>query len=157
MSLQTAKKYLAKYNKSEHVLEFNVSSATVILAAQAIGTTEARIAKTLAFNLGGDIAQTVLIVTAGDVKVDNKKFKEFFAVKAKMLKTEELLIKVGHEVGGVCPFGVNAGVEVYLDESLKRFTSVFPACGSVNSAIEMRPDELFNISCAKAWVDLTTT
>ena len=132
-------------------LEFDVSSATVELAAKAIGVEGARIAKTLSFKTPEGC---MLILAAGDARVDNHKFKERFHMKARMLTADEVLELVGHPVGGVCPFGCNEGVPVYLDESLKRFETVFPAVGSANSAIELNLDELFRYSKAIEWVDV---
>ena len=132
-------------------LEFPVSSATVELAAQALGCEPGRIAKTLSFLVG---ARAVLIVAAGDAKVDNHKYKAQFGVKAKMLSADEVTDLVGHAVGGVCPFAVNEGVTVYLDESLKRFDTVYPACGSSNSAIELTIPELEQYSGFAGWIDV---
>ncbi len=133
------------------MLEFPVSSATVELAAQALGCEPGRIAKTLSFLVG---ARAVLIVAAGDAKVDNHKYKAQFGVKAKMLSADEVTELVGHAVGGVCPFAVNEGVTVYLDESLKRFDTVYPACGSSNSAIELTIPELERYSGFAGWIDV---
>ena len=135
----------------DRVLEFDVSSATVELAAKAVGVEGARIAKTLSFKTPEGC---MLILAAGDARVDNHKFKERFHMKARMLTADEVLALVGHPVGGVCPFGCNEGVPVYLDESLKRFETVFPAVGSANSAIELNLDELFRYSKAIEWVDV---
>lgn len=132
-------------------MEFPVSSATVALAAAALGCEEKRIAKTLSFRVN---ERVVLIVVAGDVKVDNAKYKAYFKTKARMLSPDETPGLTGHAVGGVCPFAVNSGVEVYLDLSLKRFTTVFPACGSANSAIELTLPELEEYSAAAAWIDV---
>lgn len=151
MSIEKARAYLASRGAAEKIRELPVSSATVELAAQALGVEEARIAKTLSFLVED---KAVLIVAAGDAKVDNPKFKAFFHTKAKMLTPEQAVELVGHAVGGVCPFGVNEGVKVYLDESLKRFETVFPACGSANSAIELTVPELERLSGFEAWVDL---
>ena len=134
MSIDKVRAYLAGFGAEDRIREFDVSSATVELAAKALGTQECRIAKTLSFMLGDRV---ILVVAAGDVKVDNRKYKDFFGGKAKMLSHEEAETFTGHAVGGVCPFAVNDGVEVWLDESLKRFDTVFPACGSANSAIEL--------------------
>ncbi len=131
--------------------EFEVSSATVELAAQAVGVEGARIAKTLSFRTADGC---MLILTAGDARIDNHKFKETFHMKAKMLSADEVLELVGHPVGGVCPFGCKEGIPVYLDESLRRFTTVFPAVGSANSAIELNLDELFRYSKAIDWIDV---
>ncbi len=132
-------------------MEFPVSSATVELAAQALGCAPCRIAKSLSFSVGG---QPILVVTAGDTKIDNAKYKARFGAKAKMLTPDEAVQLIGHAVGGVCPFAVNAGVTIYLDESMKRFDTVFPACGSSNSAIEMTMQDLERHSGYTAWVDV---
>lgn len=151
MAIDRVRAYLRTFGAEERILEFPVSSATVALAAQALGCEEARIAKTLSFAQGEGC---ILVVAAGDAKVDNAKFKARFAMKAKMLSPDDAERLVGHAVGGVCPFGVNAGVPVYLDESLRRFATVFPACGSANSAIELTLDELERFSNAESWVDV---
>ena len=135
----------------DRVLEFPVSSATVELAAIAVGCEPARIAKTLSFMVDGT---PILIVTAGDAKIDNAKYKAYFHTKAKMLTPDDALELIGHAVGGVCPFAVNDGVQVYLDESLKRFQTVFPACGSSNSAIELTIVELEKYSNAINWINV---
>ena len=151
MSIQAVKAYLAQYGVQDRVREFDVSSATVDLAAQALGVEFCRIAKTLSFLVDG---HAILIVAAGDAKIDNPKYKARFGTKARMLTPDEAIALVGHAVGGVCPFGVNDGVTVYLDESLKRFATVFPACGSSNSAIELTIPELEAYSGFTAWVDV---
>lgn len=151
MSIQKVREYLAAYGAADRIREFDVFSATVELAAKALGCAESRIAKTLSFMLGDRV---VLVVAAGDVKVDNRKYKDFFGGKAKMLAREDAERLTGHAVGGVCPFAVNDGVEVWLDESLKRFDTVFPACGSASSAIELTLDELEKFSRAKGWTDV---
>lgn len=151
MSIQKVREYLAAYGAADRIREFDVSSATVQLAAKALGCAESRIAKTLSFMLGDRV---VLVVAAGDVKVDNRKYKDFFGGKAKMLAREDAERLTGHAVGGVCPFAVNDGVDVWLDESLKRFDTVFPACGSASSAIELTLDELEKFSRAKGWTDV---
>ena len=151
MSINKVKNYLAQFGAEKDVMEFEVSSATVALAAQALGCDENRIAKTLSFHVGEKV---VLIVAAGDAKIDNAKYKAFFGAKAKMLAFEEAEALIGHAVGGVCPFAVNGGVEVYLDESLKRFETVFPACGSSNSAIELTISELEQHSNSIKWIDV---
>lgn len=151
MSIERVRAFFKTYDMDGRILEFPVSSATVELAAQAVGCEPCRIAKTLSFKVGD---RTVLIAAAGDAKVDNRKYKDFFGTKAKMLTAEEAETLIGHAVGGVCPFAVNEGVEVYLDESLKRFETVFPACGSSNSAIELSMEEMEKYSCAKAWIDV---
>ena len=139
MSIEKVREYFKPFGIEDKILEFPVSSATVELAAKALNTDGCRIAKTLSFSVNDS---PVLIVTAGDAKIDNKKYKTFFGAKAKMLTFEEVEEKIGHAVGGVCPFGINDGVKVYLDECIKRFPTVFPACGSSNSAIELTPEEL---------------
>lgn len=139
MSLENVKKYLSTFGVDKHILEFSSSSATVKLAAMAIGTDEAKIAKSLTFWVDGNV---VMVVCAGDVKIDNSKFKAVFQTKAKMLSFDEVEKCVGHEVGGVCPFAISDNVRVYLDESLKRFDFVYPACGSSNSAIKLCIAEL---------------
>ena len=152
MSIEKVRSYFAPLGLEDRILEFPVSSATVELAAQAVGCEPCRIAKTLSFSVGGD---PILIVAAGDAKVDNARYKAQFGVKAKMLTPDEAVSLIGHAVGGVCPFAVSDGVKVYLDESLKRFETVFPACGSSNSAIEMTMDELERYSTGfTAWVDV---
>ena len=151
MSIERAREYLKQFGIEDRMQELPVSSATVALAAEALGCAPQRIAKTLSF-LVGDGA--ILIVAAGDVKVDNSKYKKQFGAKAKMLSPEQVTELIGHAIGGVCPFGVNEGVKVYLDESLKRFETVFPACGSGNSAIEMTIPELEKYSGFESWVDV---
>ena len=151
MSIERVREYFRKFDMEERILEFPVSSATVELAAQAVGCEPARIAKTLSFLVDG---QAVLIVAAGDAKVDNSKYKGFFHAKAKMLAPEQVTELIGHAIGGVCPFGVNEGVRVFLDESLKRFETVYPAAGSSNSAIEMTMEDLEMYSGFEAWVDI---
>lgn len=143
MSLENVKEYLKKFNKESEILEFELSSATVELAAVAVGTEPSRIAKSLTFMVGG---KPIMIVCAGDVKIDNSKYKGVFGEKAKMLNFEEVENLVGHKVGGVCPFAIKSDVKVYLDESLKRFEKVYPACGSGNSAIGLTIGELEEIS-----------
>jgi prolyl-tRNA editing enzyme YbaK/EbsC (Cys-tRNA(Pro) deacylase) len=155
MSTEAVKEYLSKKGVDlARVLEFDVSSATVALAAQAVGCEEARIAKTLSFRIPGERDRILLILAAGDVKLDNAKYKARFGTKARMLSREEAPELIGHEVGGVCPFGVREGVEVYLDESLRRFSTVFPAAGSPNSAIELSLSELEELSGSLGWVDV---
>ncbi|MGN0538779.1 MAG: YbaK/EbsC family protein [Candidatus Fimenecus sp.] len=152
MSIEKCKEYFKQFGMEEKVLEFSVSSATVELAAQALGCECARIAKTLSFMVG---EQPVLILMAGDVKVDNPKYKAVFHTKAKMMTPDQLEEYVGHQIGGVCPFAIKDGVEVYLDESLKRFNTVFPACGSSNSAIELTIPQLEEYSNFKEWIDVS--
>lgn len=151
MSIERVKEYFKKKGIENRILEFEVSSATVELAAQALNCEGCRIAKTLSFHVEDKV---VLIVAAGDAKIDNSKYKAHFGTKAKMLSYEEAEPLIGHAVGGVCPFAVNDGVEIYLDESLKRFDTVFPACGSSNSAIELTIQELEEYSNCIAWVDV---
>ena len=152
MSIEKVREYFRGYDMEDKVLEFEVSSATVRLAAIALGTEEARIAKTMSFKKNEGC---ILVITAGDVKIDNAKYRHTFGLKAKMLTPEEVMEFVGHAIGGVCPFAVNEGViGIYIDESVKRFATVFPACGSSNSAIELTPEELFKYSGADAWVDV---
>ena len=153
MSIEKGRAWFRSLGMEERVIEFTVSSATVELAAQALGVDGARIAKTLSFkNKEGD--GCILILAAGDARIDNRKFKDKFGMKAKMPSPEEVLEMVGHPVGGVCPFGCNDGIPVYLDESLKRFTTVFPAVGSPSSAIELNLDELYRCSRALEWIDV---
>ena len=152
MSIEKVREYFRGYNLEDKVLEFEVSSATVRLAAIALGTEEARIAKTMSFKKDEGC---ILVITAGDVKIDNAKYRHTFGLKAKMLTPDEVMEFVGHAIGGVCPFAVNEGViGIYIDESVKRFDTVFPACGSSNSAIELTPEELFRYANADAWVDV---
>ncbi len=151
MSIERVREYFRGCGMEERILEFPVSSATVELAAAALGCEGCRIAKTLSFLVDG---APVLVVAAGDARVDNGKFKACFHTKAKMLSPEEAATLVGHAVGGVCPFAVNEGVITYLDVSLNRFQTVFPACGSSNSAIELTLSELEKLSQAKAWIDV---
>lgn len=151
MSIERVRAYFRPLGMEGRILEFAESSATVELAAQALHCEPARIAKTLSFATGQG---PILIVAAGDAKVDNAKYKAYFKQKAKMLPAQEVEAQIGHTVGGVCPFGINEGVTVYLDESLKRFDTVFPACGSGNSAIELTIPELERYSGYAGWVDV---
>lgn len=151
MSIEKVRAYFSAFGMEERILEFPVSSATVELAAQALNTEGCRIVKTLSFSVNG---KPILICAAGDTKVDNAKYKARFGAKAKMLSHEEAADLIGHAVGGVCPFAVNAGVEVYLDESIKRFETVFPAAGSSNSAIELTIPEMETYSGYTDWVDV---
>ena len=151
MSIERVKEYFGKYNMADRIQEFEVSSATVELAALALNCEGCRIAKSLTFKVTD---QPIMIVVAGDAKIDNAKYKAQFAAKAKMLTAEEAVELIGHAVGGVCPFAVNEGVTVYLDESLKRFETVFPACGSSNSAIELTIEELEKFSGFTVWIDV---
>lgn len=153
MSIEKVRSYLSQFAADKRIIEFNTSSATVELAAQAAGCEPARIAKTLSFKLNDN--SVILIVAAGDAKVDNAKYKHYFGCKAKMLSADEVEPLIGHAIGGVCPFAVNSDVKVYLDVSLKRFQTFFPACGSHNSAIELTPNELESFSSNFIeWVDL---
>ena len=151
MSIERVREYFRGCGMADRILEFPVSSATVELAAAALGCEGCRIAKTLSFLVDG---APVLVVAAGDARIDNGKFKAFFHTKARMLSPDEAVALVGHAVGGVCPFAVNEGVRTYLDISLGRFTTVFPACGSANSAIELTLPELEKYAQAKAWIDV---
>ena len=151
MSIEIVRKYFRGYGMEDRILEFDVSSATVELAAQAVGCEPARIAKTLSFKVED---QPILIVAAGVAKIDNPKYKAKFHKKAQMLKPEEVTEFIGHAVGGVCPFGVPDSVDVYLDESLRRFKTVFPAAGSANSAIELSMEELEKYSHTREWIDV---
>ena len=151
MSITRVREFFKRYGLENKIMEFSASSATVALAAEALGVIEARIAKTLSFKKDDGC---ILVVTAGDAKIDNTKFKSEFSMKARMLTPEEVITLVGHEIGGVCPFGINENIPVYLDISMKRFDTIFPACGSSNSAIEFSCEELFNYSHGVRWVDV---
>ncbi len=151
MSIEKAKKHLETFGAADRILEFDVSSATVELAAAALGCEPYRIAKSLTFMVGD---APVMVVAAGDAKIDNAKYKAFFGTKAKMLAFEEVEALIGHAVGGVCPFGVNENVKVYLDESMRRFDFVYPAAGSSNSAIKLTLEELEAFSGSLSWVDV---
>lgn len=151
MSVDKVKQYFSKYGMESKVLEFEVSSATVELAAAALNCEHGRIAKTLSFLVG---EQPILIVSAGDVKIDNSKYKKTFGKKAKMLTQDQVVELIGHAVGGVCPFAIKEGVTVYLDASLKKYETVFPACGSSNSAIELTIPEMEKYSGYKEWVNV---
>lgn len=151
MSIETVKSYLKQHGFEKNILEFSESSATVELAAQAVGCEPARIAKTLSFLADN---RAILIAAAGDTKIDNAKYKAQFHTKAKMIPFSQVEELTGHAPGGVCPFAVREGTEVYLDVSLKRFDTVFPACGSSNSAVEMTIEELEKYSCCIGWVDV---
>lgn len=151
MSFVEAKNYLESKGFGDRIKEFDVSSATVELAALAVGTEPEKIAKSLTFMVE---EKPVMIICAGDAKVDNGKYKACFHKKAKMLTREEVHTLIGHDVGGVCPFGINEGVDVYLDDSLKRFEKIYPACGSANSAVELTPEELEMLSGCTGWVDV---
>ncbi|AOZ88100.1 EBSC protein [Bacillus xiamenensis] len=151
MSIKKVKGYFKQYEMDTRIQEFSVSSATVDLAASALGCEPERIAKTLSFLVNG---QAILVVTSGDAKVDNKKFKVYFKTKAKMLPPHEVVDLVGNEIGGVCPFAIKNGVSVYLDMSLKRFETAYPACGSSNSAIELTIKQLEKHSGYSQWIDV---
>lgn len=151
MSIEKVRGYFRTLGIEEKIKEFSVSSATVALAAEALGVEEARIAKSITFKIED---RTILIVAAGDAKVDNTRYKAAFGGKAKMLTAEEAVERVGHAVGGVCPFAVNEGVEVYLDVSLRRFDTVFPAAGSASSAVELTCEELERYAQTDRWVDV---
>lgn len=152
MSLLRAKEYLKKYNLDDKILTFDESSATVKLASIALGIEEGRIAKTLSFVVND---KYILIVSAGDVKIDNAKYKKEFGVKAKMIEYEMVEEKIGHKIGGVCPFGVNDGVLIYLDKSLKKYDYVYPACGESNNAIKLFVSDLEKIINYEKWIDVT--
>lgn len=153
MSIEKVKEYFIQFNRENDILELEHSSATVELAAQALGVEPARIAKTLSFKTDNG---AILVVTAGDKRINNKKFKQTFSLKAKMLTPDEVFEYTGHKIGGVCPFGLpDKNIKVYLDESLKRFNTVYPACGSGNSAIELSMNELEKFSNFTEWVDVT--
>ena len=151
MALETARKYLEEKGFGDRVMVFEVSSATVELAAQAVGTEPARIAKSLTFLVD---EKPIMILCAGDAKVNNSKYKAFFHTKAKMLRFDQVHEMIGHDVGGVCPFGIHEGVTVYLDESLKRFDTVYPACGSASSAVRLSIPELEEVSGYSQWIDV---
>jgi len=151
MSELKVREYLKKYKMDNRIITMDTSSATVALAAMSLRCEEARIAKTLSFKVED---KCILIVTAGDVKIDNAKYRHEFGLKAKMIQAEEVVELIGHPIGGVCPFGVNKGVEIYLDESLKRFTTVFPACGETNNAIELTIKELEETTDYVKWIDV---
>ena len=151
MALEEARKYLEEKGYGDRIRIFDTSSATVELAALAVGTEPEKIAKSLTFKVND---HPVMIVCAGDTKINNTKFKAFFHTKAKMLTREDVNELIGHDVGGVCPFGIHDGVDVYLDTSLKRFEKIYPACGSANSAVELTPDELEALSGCREWIDV---
>lgn len=153
MAIENVKEYLKQFSAEGRVIEFPVSSATVELAAEAAGVIPARIAKTMSFKDKEE--GCILIATAGDAKIDNSKFKQCFKTKAKMLTAEEVVEYTGHAIGGVCPFDIkNENVKIYMDISMKRFDTVFPACGSSNSAIEVTCDEIFQFAKAIEWIDV---
>lgn len=152
MSIESVKAHFKQWNREKDVMEFDTLSATVDQAAETIGVIPARIAKTLSFR--GEDEKAILVVAAGDAKIDNKKFRQTFGYKARMLSSDEVVEQTGHVIGGVCPFGLKNDLDVYLDISMKRFDTVYPACGSTNSAIELNLDELSQYSFAKNWVDV---
>ena len=151
MSIEKVREYFKKFQIENRIQEFPVSSATVELAAKALGCEAARIAKSLSFIVDD---RPILVITAGDTRVDNAKFRDFFKSKAKMIKPDEVKQYIGHDIGGVCPFGVNKNVDIFLDISMRRFKTVFPACGSSNSAIELTIDELEKYSSFSQWIDV---
>lgn len=151
MSLENVKKHFRQWDREHDIMEFTTSSATVTEAAETLGVEPAQIAKTLSFK--GEENRPILIVTAGDAKIDNKKFKNSFQTKARMLSPEEVQEQTGHAVGGVCPFGVTGEANVYLDISMKRFSTVYPACGSPNSAIALTCGELEKYAETESWID----
>jgi prolyl-tRNA editing enzyme YbaK/EbsC (Cys-tRNA(Pro) deacylase) len=151
MSIDRVRTYLQRWDRDKDIIEMGTSTATVAEAAAALGVIPARIAKSISLRRGEG---AMIVVTAGDMKLDNRKYKDRFGIKAKMLSPEEALEATGHAVGGVCPFGLPPGIEVYLDDSMKRFDTVFPACGSSNSAIQLTLDELYAYSQSNAWVDV---
>lgn len=153
MTLPSVKEYLKDYNKENNIIELSASTATVELAAKALNVEPGRIAKTLSFKVD---TTCLLIIIAGDKKIDNRKYKDKFQTKAKMLTPEEVIEYTGHEIGGVCPFAItNPDVKIYCDISLKKYKTVFPACGSQNSAIELTPEEVFFISKSLEWIDIS--
>ena len=152
MSRERVKEYLKKYNMDNRIITVEGISASLKEAAEALGTKEERIAKTLSFKLKD---KYIVVVTSGDAKIDNAKYRHTFGEKAHMVSPDEVEEKIGHPIGGVCPFALNEGVEVYLDESLKQFETVFPACGATNNAIEISIEELEKVTNYKSWVDVS--
>lgn len=152
MSIISVKEHLKGYNKEKDIIEFETSTATVLEAANALNIESSRIAKTLSFRYNDSC---ILVVMAGDARVDNAKFKNYFNIKARMLTPEEVFEYTGHKIGGVCPFGLKENIDVYLDESLKRFETVYPACGSSNSCIKLSLTDLENITNPVDWIDIT--
>jgi prolyl-tRNA editing enzyme YbaK/EbsC (Cys-tRNA(Pro) deacylase) len=152
LTIESVREHFKQWSREDDIMEFKSISATVEQAAAIIGVVPARIAKTLSFR--GEGEKAILVVAAGDAKIDNKKFRGEFGVKARMLSPDEVLEQTGHEVGGVCPFGLKKDLDVFLDVSLRRFETFFPACGSINSAIELTPDEILEYSHAITWVDV---
>jgi len=154
MSIENVRSYFKTIGIDEQIIEFKCTTATVYLAAEALGVSPARICKTISFK---EENGCILVQTAGDTKISNKKFKDAFGTKAKMLAHEDVLRYTGHEVGGVCAFAVTGDkVKIYCDESMKRFETLYPACGSANSAIKLTPEEIYEYSKAMAWVDVCT-
>ncbi|WP_178025241.1 YbaK/EbsC family protein [uncultured Paenibacillus sp.] len=153
MSIENVRSHLRQFGREQDIREFSSSSASVELAAAVLGVIPARIAKTLSFRGEGEQA-SLLVVSAGDAKTDNKKFREHFGFKPRMLTLDEVLAQTGHAVGGVCPFGLAHPLPVYLDVSLQRFETVFPACGSSNSAIELNCEDMYRYAAAQGWVDV---
>jgi prolyl-tRNA editing enzyme YbaK/EbsC (Cys-tRNA(Pro) deacylase) len=151
MALDRVKEFFRQFGLEDKIIELDTSSATVELAAKALGCEGKRIAKTLSLKLD---SKSILIVMAGDAKIDNAKYRAEFGTKAKMLSADEVLANIGHEIGGVCPFGIDESIDVYLDISLKRFESVFPACGSTNSAIKLSIDDIEKYVRSKKWIDV---
>jgi prolyl-tRNA editing enzyme YbaK/EbsC (Cys-tRNA(Pro) deacylase) len=151
MALDRVKEFFRQFGLEDKIIELDTSSATVELAAKALGCESKRIAKTLSLKLG---CKSILIVMAGDAKIDNAKYRAEFGTKTKMLSADEVLANIGHEIGGVCPFGIDEGIDVYLDVSLKRFESVFPACGSTNSAIGLSINDIEKYARSKKWIDV---
>jgi prolyl-tRNA editing enzyme YbaK/EbsC (Cys-tRNA(Pro) deacylase) len=157
MSIEAVRQYLAQWSRDKDIIVMEESTATVILAAAALGVIPARIAKSISLKVEkNSLPGAIVVVTAGDMKLDNRKYKDHFALKAKMLTPDEALEYTGHAVGGVCPFALPPGVDVYLDISLRRFQTVYPACGSGNSAIELTMDELKKYSASLDWIDVCT-
>jgi prolyl-tRNA editing enzyme YbaK/EbsC (Cys-tRNA(Pro) deacylase) len=152
LTIESVKAHFKQWNRVGDVMEFKTTIATVDQAAETIGVETAQIAKTLSFT--GDEDKAILVVAAGDAKIDNKKYRQEFGFKARMLTPDEVLEQTGHNIGGVCPFGLKNELMVYLDVSMKRFDTLFPACGSTNSAIELTCDEIFKYSSAVKWVDV---
>lgn len=151
MAFERARKHLEKYGLADRIIEFPISTATVKLAAEALGCTDGEIAKSMAFFIG---EEAILIISAGDKKIDNAKYKQCFKVKAKMIAYEVVEEYIGHAAGGVCPFGINENVKVYLDESLKVYEYVYPACGTANTAVKLRIEDLEKASNYIEWVDV---
>ncbi len=151
MSYDKAKECLRKYNLEDRIIEFPISTATVKLAAEALGVSDGEIAKSMAFYINED---AIIVVSAGDKKIDNSKYKQYFKVKAKMVPFEEVESVIGHKAGGVCPFGINENVKVYLDESLKKYCYVYPACGTANTAVKLNIEDLEKASNYTSWIDV---